>query len=222
MPARCSQSPCRRRRAVQAVHVRLQLLEDRSHALLAEADLQQGLEQFLGAGADLLVEAGLHRGGRSLRARFEQLLVASKQTANVLQRLADAVGVPLLVEIGILIVSVARDFGDANSCFAQLCSNVENFIDRDRRAQDGLQDPVLGVLDPACQGHLALAGEQSDRHHPAQVHPNGIVGVARLVRVFRGGGNLHRAPEQLQRVPLTLPLDFLPDLVQASSLNATL
>jgi len=174
------------------MHVRLQLLENRSHAFFAKADLQQRLEQFIRAGTDLLIEARLDRGRRSLGPRFQQLLVATEQTADVVQRLADAVGVPLLVEVGVLIVSVACHFCHANASLAQLCSDVENLVDGDRRAQHGFQDPVFRVLDTARQGHLAFAGQKRDRHHPSEVHPNRIVSVPRFVGVLRGGGNLHR------------------------------
>jgi len=51
---------------------------------------------------------------------------------------------------------------------------------------------VLGVFDAARKGDLALAREQRDRHHSAQIHADGIVGVTRFVRVVGGAGGYLR------------------------------
>ena len=87
---------------------------------------------------------------------------------------------------------VAGDLGDANLRFAQLGPDVQNLVHGHRRPEHGFQYAVLGILDAPCQGDLALAGQERDRHHPAQVHTDRVVRVARLVGFLVGRGGYFR------------------------------
>ena len=111
-----------------------------------------------------------------------------EQTPDSVKSLADALGLRFLIEVGILIVGVARDLGDPDLRLLELVSQIEDLVHRDGGTQDGLQYPVLGVLDSFRQRDLALAGEERDRDHPAQVHADGIVVRGIVGIVGRGGG----------------------------------
>ena len=61
---------------------------------------------------------------------------------------------------------------------AQLVAELEDLLDRDRRVEHDLQHAPLAVLDALGDLDLALAREQRDRAHLAQVHAHRVVGLA--------------------------------------------
>ena len=69
-------------------------------------------------------------------------------------------------------------------CLRSLSPRLEDLLDRDRRVQHHLQDAPLAVLDALGDLDLALAREQRDRPHLAQVHAHRIVGLGVAVGVL--------------------------------------
>ena len=116
--------------------------------------------------------------GGELLVDLLRLLV---QAADLVDDLAHALDVPLLVELGVLLVGVLDDVLDADLLLAQLVAELEDLLDRDRAVEHDLQHPALAVLDALGDLDLALAGEQRDRAHLAQVHAHGVVGLGEAV-----------------------------------------
>ena len=91
---------------------------------------------------------------------------------------------PLLVELGVLLVGVLDDVLDADLVLAELVTQAEDLLDRDRGAQHHLQHAPVAVFDALGDLDLAFAREQRDRTHLAQVHPHRIAGGGIAVGVF--------------------------------------
>ena len=105
------------------------------------------------------------------------LLVLALEAAHLVDDLDDALGVPLLVELGVLLVDVADDLLDADLLLLELVAELEDLLDGDRRVEHDLQHAPLALLDALGDLDLALAGEQRDRAHLAQVHAHRVVGL---------------------------------------------
>jgi hypothetical protein len=61
-----------------------------------------------------------------------------------------------------------------------LLAELDDLLHRDGRLEDRVEDLVLAVLDALGDLDLALAGEQRDRAHLAEVHPHRVVALARV------------------------------------------
>src|SRR6266498_293582 len=191
--------PLPQRRRADLAHRLLELLERQPGFLLARRDLAAGLldprDELLEPANDpidrLLVEAHLQQRLQDLRLLLAGPGVQLPEPPDPLDRLADAVDVPLLVELGILLVDVANDLLDADLPLAQLVGEPEDLLDRNRRVQHHLQHAPVAVLDPLGDLDLALTREQRDRPHLAHVHahriagPRGGVGVLFLLGLLR-------------------------------------
>ena len=105
---------------------------------------------------------------------FAQLLLLVPEPPDVVDAGADAVDVRLLVELAVLLVDVLDDLFDADLLMPQLVGELEDRFDRNRGVQDDLQDPTAPLLHLLGDLDLALAGEQRDGAHLAQVQANGI------------------------------------------------
>src|SRR6185437_8445027 len=103
-----------------------------------------------------------------------ELLGVALELADLVDDLADAIDVELLVELGLVLVDVLDDVLDADLALAQALADLEQFLDGDRAVEHGLQHLALAVLDALGDLDLALAGEQRDRAHLAQVHADGV------------------------------------------------
>ena len=68
-------------------------------------------------------------------------------------------------------------FLDVAHAAAQVFAEADDLANHDRRARDGLHHAVLAALDALGDLDLALAGEQRDGAHLAQVHADGVVGL---------------------------------------------
>ena len=114
----------------------------------------------------------------SERARLVELLLellgVALELADLVDDLADAIDVELLVELGLVLVDVLDDILDADLALAQALADLEELLDGDRAVEHGLEHLALAVLDALRDLDLALAGEQRDRAHLAQVHADGV------------------------------------------------
>ena len=164
----------------------LELEHDLIDALLVEPHLLEGVQDLLLQIGDLLLVLLLGRlgDGRLGVELLRDLLLLTPQAPNLVDDLADALDVPLLIELGVLFVGVLDDLFDADLLLAQLVAELEDLLDRDRRIEHDLQHAPLAVLDPLGNFHLALAGEEGDRPHLAQVHAHRVVGLGVAVGVF--------------------------------------
>ena len=157
---------------------------DSPDLVLAGGDLSPGLldarDEFLQPADDpidrLLVEPHLQERLQDRRLLLAGPRVRFPQPPDLLDRLADAVDVPLLVELGVLLVDVPDDLLDADLLLAQLVGEAEDLLDRDRRVQHDLQHAPIAVLDALGDLDLALAREQRDGPHLAHVHAHRIAG----------------------------------------------
>ena len=69
------------------------------------------------------------------------------------------------------------DFLDVADAAAQVFAEADDLADDDGRARDGLHDAELSALDALGDFDFALAGEQRNGAHLAQVHADGVVGL---------------------------------------------
>ena len=72
------------------------------------------------------------------------------------------------------------DFLDVADAAAEVFAEADDLADDDGRARDGLHDAELAALDAFGDFDFALAGEQGDGAHLAQVHADGVVGLLKL------------------------------------------
>ena len=70
-----------------------------------------------------------------------------------------------------------HDFLDVADAAAEVFAEGDDLADDDGRAGDGLHDADLAALDALGDLDFALAGEQGDGAHLAQVHADGVVGL---------------------------------------------
>ena len=69
------------------------------------------------------------------------------------------------------------DFLDVADAAAQVFAEADDLANDDGRARDGLHDADLAALDALGDFDFALAGEQRNGAHLAQVHADGVVGL---------------------------------------------
>src|SRR5450631_1157430 len=163
----------------------LQLQHDLVDLLLVEAHLLKRVEDLLLEIGDLLLVLLARRLRDGLGVQLlGDLLLLLPEPANLVDHLADALDVPLLVELCVLFVRVLDDLLDANLLLPQLVAQLEDLLDGDRRVEHDLQHAPLAVLDPLGDLDLALTGEQRHRPHLAQVHAHRVVGLRVAVGVF--------------------------------------
>ena len=63
----------------------------------------------------------------------------------------------------------------------QLVPEGDDLLGRDGCLQDGVDDIVVALFDAFGNFHLARARQQRNCSHLPQVHPNRVIGLARLV-----------------------------------------
>src|SRR5216683_1071801 len=148
---------------------------------LGELDFPEQLRQDdVGAhalAADLAV-LPLVLGGRPLHRVVELLLGLFRHDP----RLADGVDLPEHLALTVfellvsqLVVDERDQLADAALVVLERVPHLHDHLGNGRRARDRLDDGKLAALDPFGDLHFALAGEQRDRPHLAQVHADGIV-----------------------------------------------
>ena len=96
--------------------------------------------------------------------------------------LAHPFDVPVLVELGVILVRVLDHLLDPNLLLSQLIAQIQDLLDGDGGIEHHLQHTALAVLYALGDLHLALAGQQRHRAHLAHVQAHRIVG--RGVAVF--------------------------------------
>ncbi len=69
------------------------------------------------------------------------------------------------------------DFLDVADATAQVFAEADDLANDDGRARDGLHDAQLAALDALGDFDFALAGEQGNGAHLAEVHADGVVGL---------------------------------------------
>src|SRR5262249_50134495 len=82
-------------------------------------------------------------------------------------------------------IEVLDDVLDADLAALEVLANRENLGDADARVDDDLEHGAFAGLDPLGDLDLALAREQRDRAHLAQVHAHRIARLRHLVFVER-------------------------------------
>src|SRR6185312_2275824 len=164
----------------------LELLDDLLDLLLVDAELGELLEHLLLVLFDLFLELLLLGLGKLAGDLLVAQLVLAVQAAHLVDELDDAVGVPLLVELGVFLVDVADDLLDADLGLLELVAELEDLLDGDRRVEHDLQHAPLAFLDALGDLDLAFAREQRDRAHLAQVHAHRVVGLRIALVVLFG------------------------------------
>src|SRR6266702_8682562 len=117
-----------------------------------------------------------------------------------------------------LVAGVLDDLADADLALLQPLSEIQDLLDGDGRGEHRGEDLLLALLDALRDLDLALAGEQGDRPHLAQVHAHRVVGLAvagvllllllRLLLVLRLG-RLWRLVRQLHLLGVVDHLDVV-------------
>ncbi len=147
----------------------LQLANDAVDVDVLAADEPAGLAGVLGLGLGVFAV----RRGELLFERVNLLLVleddvdAAGGGANA--SLQDLFGELFFVE--------GNDFLDVANAAAQVFAEADDLANDDGRARDGLHDAELAALDALGDFDFALAGEQGDGAHLAEVHADGVVGL---------------------------------------------
>ena len=83
---------------------------------------------------------------------------------------------------GELFVVEDHHFLDVAHAALQILAQSGNLADHDRRAGDGFQHAHLAALNALGDLDLALAGEQRNRAHLAQIHADRVVGLFQRAR----------------------------------------
>src|SRR5207248_1782353 len=181
---------------VDALDQLLEVLDDALDLALVQLHLGESLRHrrlVAGDGVAVLLAlalgdlAGL--GGHQLG----EVLVLAVQAADAVDQLHHLVGATLLVEgLVVLVRRVADHFAHAHLALLQPLADLDDLLDRDAGVEHGVEHFLLAVLDALGDLHLALAGEQGDRAHLAQVHAHRIVGfgvcvLLLLLRLFLRG-----------------------------------
>src|SRR5678816_1292393 len=154
----------------------LELGDDAVDRGLVEPQVRELLEHLGAVGLDQLLDLALLALGVRLHQLLFELLGVALELADLVDDLADPVDVELLVELGLVLVDVLDDVLDPDLAAAQPLADLEQLLDGDRAVEHGLQHLALAVLDALGDLDLALAGEQGDRAHLAQVHADRVAG----------------------------------------------
>ena len=148
--------------------------------------------------AILLVDRGLDArqglGALLDRARLElHPLDVLVERADLAEAAEDALDAPrravveaLLFRLLVLVGSVDELVDDARVA-AGVLEQLQDLLEDDRVVGEGLVDLGLALLDALGDADLALAVEQLDRAHLAQVHAHGVVGLLDGLAGFVGG-----------------------------------
>src|SRR5471032_631529 len=132
--------------------------------------------------------------GDLLGLRVELLaehLVVVVEPADLLDQLHHLIGAPLLVEgLVVLVWRVADDLTHAHLALLETLADLDDLLDGDGRVQNRLENFLLAVLDALRDLHLALAGEERNRAHLAQVHAHRVVRLRVGVFLFLALGTL--------------------------------
>src|SRR6266545_2914916 len=181
----------------------LELQDDPVDLLLVELDRLEVLHHVGLDGLDLVAELPALHLGELLRRegllRLRDVPLELADPVDVLQLVLDALrhrdhdGVrdgldldlgDLLLDLlllalrRLLLARVLHDLADADLPLPEPLAEIEDLADGDRRREDRGEHLLLALLDPLRDLDLALAREQGDRAHLAQVHADGIVGLA--------------------------------------------
>ena len=120
------------------------------------------------------------------RADFGQLGGEGEAALVVAAELVDFAGDVLEAAlqdlVGDLLLVEDHDFLDGADAALEIVADGEDLADDDGRAGERLEDADLSALDALGDFDLALAGEQRDGAHLAQIHADGVVGL------FQGAG----------------------------------
>src|SRR5579862_690602 len=121
------------------------------------------------------------------RARhgFETRRLLERRSVHLADFVEELEGLPGLVLdllLGQFLVVELNDLLDGSRTAAEVFGDGQQFLDDDRRARDRLEHEDLAALDALGDGHFALAGEQRNGAHLAQVHAD------RVVRFFKQPG----------------------------------
>ena len=184
-------------------HLPVDVLEDADGAVEHGGREVRGADQLRHVG-DLLVDRGFDArqglGALLDRARLElHPLDVFVERADLLEAAEDAVDpagravVERLANLRLLFVLLVRsvdELVDDARVAAGVLEELQDLLEHDRVVRERLVDLRLALLDALGDADLALAVEELDRPHLAQVHAHGVVGLldrfAGLVRRLRG------------------------------------
>ncbi len=157
------------------------LIDDLIDRLLVEAHLLERLDELGARRLDLVIDGLSLAVGTSL-ALVEQLLMLLVEPSDLVDEADDAAVRLFLVELLVVVLGVADDVLDADLVLAELVAEVDDLAHGDRAVQDRPEHHVLAVLDALGDLDLALAREERNAPHLAQVHPDWVVrlGVVRV------------------------------------------
>ena len=109
----------------------------------------------------------------------------------------------------VLLVRSVDELVDDARVAAGVLEELQDLLEHDRVVRERLVDLRLALLDALGDADLALAVEQLDRPHLAQVHAHGVVGLldrlAGLVRRLRGFSAARRRAARSGSVTISMP-----------------
>ncbi len=165
-----------------ALQRREAMLLQRPHPVVGERDLIEGREHAV-------ADRGLHRRQRQ-GAVVELLLLLGFLALGLGGRLA-LLGLGLAAVLGLRLGDIGRlevdDVAQQDLALADRTAPADDRAHGQRAFAQRLEHGVAAGLDPLGDLDLALAREQLDRAHLAQVHAHRVVGAAEILIVDRGG-----------------------------------
>src|SRR6266542_1097100 len=192
-------------RGLRGRHLPVDVLED-SDGAVQDGRREVGRADQLGHRGDLLVDGGLDAGEALCaaldRARLElqpfDVLVQGADLLEAPQHPLDSLG-GAVVQIFFLVVGNVDELGDHAGIAAGVFQELQQLFENNGVVGERLVDLCLALLDALGDSDLALAVEELDRPHLAQVHAHRVVGLFdRLAGFFRGlrleRGALPRGP----------------------------
>ncbi len=162
----------------------LQLLDDLLDRLLVEAHLFERRHELAVGLGRLDLDLLLARVGLRLFTLLGEIGLLLVEALHLVDEADDAAVRLFLVELLVVALAVLDELLHTDLVLAELLAELDDLAHRDRRIEDGGVHLELAALDALGDLDLALAREERDAPHLAEVHANRIVRLRVVVDVL--------------------------------------
>ena len=116
--------------------------------------------------------------GLDLPDLLQQLFPLAQEAIDVAELADDGAAQLRFLLLGRFLLVVVDDVLDRDDVVAELVAQEADLVDGERGGQRGARRLVLALLDALGEGDLALAREEGDLAHLAEVEPDRVLGAA--------------------------------------------